>query len=606
MLDIQSFVSEFEQPTEYFKRLQSLKSIGYETTNIENTVKECINNITDGFNSFVIYGEPQCGKTELMIALTAKLLDEGKKIVIILLNDNTDLLSQNLQRFRSSSINPSPINFTDLMGENIGTRKWIVFCKKNINDLKKLNSSLDRISGKIIIDDEGDYASPNGKINKDKKTKINEQIEKLLKYQGVYIGVTATPARLDLNNTFDNLTEKWVNFKPHNLYTGKEVFFPINIYSGLDYSLNKLPETGDKPEYIRKAIANFIVNVSIVNLKYKESEKYSFLIHTSGEVDDHSKDKKDVVNYIDALIDKNSSNNAKFWSEIVDIAQLKTTTESEHKSVIRYAYQNISNYCIVVLNSKDKNNNIGVNTSNPPSLFSIFIGGNKVSRGITFGNLLGMFFTRDAIKIQQDTYIQRARMFGNRKKYVQYFELWITESLYNDWHRCFVYHYLSLKTIETNGSAPVWIGDSRIRPVSPQSIDQKTLVLDNGTMAFAKFKYFDSIDTIIKQDNKLQVLNALQKEIGEDSFPSFIFDFIKTNTSVSDKEIAIRIRKIKDTEDQDYINELYRKRGTFGGHDYDKNVAHNLMITYNSRGDARLLYYYSGRVAFFKKARRTK
>ena len=48
-------------------------------------------------NSFVIYGEPQSGKTELMIALTCKLLDCGFKTIFIVVNDNTELENQNLK-----------------------------------------------------------------------------------------------------------------------------------------------------------------------------------------------------------------------------------------------------------------------------------------------------------------------------------------------------------------------------------------------------------------------------------------------------------------------------------------------------------------------------
>ena len=36
----------------------------------------------------------------MMIALTAKLLDEGKKIIVVLLNDSVQLLSQILSVFR--------------------------------------------------------------------------------------------------------------------------------------------------------------------------------------------------------------------------------------------------------------------------------------------------------------------------------------------------------------------------------------------------------------------------------------------------------------------------------------------------------------------------
>jgi len=44
----------------------------------------------------VIYGEPQSGKTEMMICLTARLIDIGANLVIHLLNDSVQLLEQNL------------------------------------------------------------------------------------------------------------------------------------------------------------------------------------------------------------------------------------------------------------------------------------------------------------------------------------------------------------------------------------------------------------------------------------------------------------------------------------------------------------------------------
>src|SRR5206468_11448653 len=66
-------------------------------------------------------------------------------------------------------------------------------------------------------------------------------------------------------------------------------------------------------------------------------------------------------------------------------------------------------------------------------------------------NLLSMFFTRDVKhKLQQDTYIQRARMFGARGKYLKFFELTIPSQLYTDWQKCFVFHRLALKSIESD------------------------------------------------------------------------------------------------------------------------------------------------------------
>lgn len=607
MADFTTIIQDIRTHSEYEKRINTLKSKGFETQLIEKTVKECIENINNNSNRFVIYGEPQCGKTELMIALSAKLIDDGKKIIIVLLNDDIDLLDQNLQRFRNSSINPTPKVYNEILDENIGTRRWIIFCKKNTNNLQKLNSVLSRISDKIIIDDEGDYASPNGKVNKEKRTKINEQIEKLLNYNGTYIGVTATPARLDLNNTFGNVTEKWVRFEAHSRYAGKDIFFPINHNEILQFALMKLPTNGDKPDLLRNALANFIVNSSYLNISNVENQgQYSFLIHTSGEIDEHSKERKIANDYFEALNDENNKNHKNYWEQINLIAKEKATDEAEHKAIVQFAWINKSNALVTILNSKNKANNSL--TNDPSAFFTVFIGGNKVSRGITFGNLLGMFFTRDAKhKIQQDTYIQRARMFGNRLKYIAHFQLWITEPLYNDWRRCFVYHYLSLKSIETNGNAPVWIGDNRVNPVSNQSIDKKTLVIDKGEMAFAKSQYVSGIEIALSEIDKIKRLEKLQQVLGEESFPTYVLNFIKTNSSNPERDINIVKPRFVDNrkEDNDYAINLCRKRGTFGGQDIIPTSIHHLMVTHNSNGEARLIYYYSSsKVQFFKSEKR--
>lgn len=601
MINFEDIVADINRISEYDKKILDLNSKGFQTDCIEDTVLKAVNNIEEGNNSFVIYGEPQCGKTELMVALTAKLIDKDNKIIIILLNDDTDLLNQNLQRFQSSAINPTPINYTEILDENVGTRNWIIFCKKNAKDLFKLHNKLSSINRKIIIDDEGDYASPNGKINANAQTKINELISQLISNSGIYIGVTATPARLDLNNTFENVTENWVKFRAHDNYVGKDIFFPVNKKERLQFGLKKLPETGDRPDFVRTAIANFIVNTSILNTIENLSNNYSFLIHTSREVDEHTKERKDVVKYLDALIDKTNKDYEKYWKQIIEIINKKSLQREDSEKVFHFAYNNITNQCVTIINSRNKNN-VGVNTTAPTSIFSIFIGGNKVSRGITFGNLLGMFFARDAQKIQQDTYIQRARMFGNRRKYLKYFELWITESLYNDWRRCFVYHYLSLLSIEAKSGAPVWIGDQRIRPVASTSIDKRTLVIEKGEMAFPKFRYKNDIKALLSITNKKELLEKLHKYIGGECFPIYIYEFILNSADDLNSDINILpCRFVPDTTE--YHKDLYRKQGILGGADLKKYGVHKLMIVHNSSNEARLIYYFDGKVDFFKNGR---
>ena len=200
-----------------------------------------------------------------MISLTAKLLDEGHRIIVILLNDNVPLLQQNLDRFINSGIDPAPMDISGILEENIGDKTWIIFCKKNIRDLERLIDKLRNKSQKVVIDDEADFASPNAKGNKNKRTAINNAIYKLLDSNGIYIGVTATPARLDMNNTFDNMAEDWICFVPHENYVGKETFCPLDFKPNCVYP-NFLPPTGDIPAYLREALLSFFVNVAYINL----------------------------------------------------------------------------------------------------------------------------------------------------------------------------------------------------------------------------------------------------------------------------------------------------------------------------------------------------
>ena len=128
--DINKFKGTTKANNRYEKRLGQLKN--RYTESIEETVPKAIENIKNkNSRSFVIYGEPQSGKTEMMIALTAKLLDSGFKIIILLINDNVELLNQNLNRFIKSGIDPAPNEFSEILDPDIkiANKDLIIFCK---------------------------------------------------------------------------------------------------------------------------------------------------------------------------------------------------------------------------------------------------------------------------------------------------------------------------------------------------------------------------------------------------------------------------------------------------------------------------------------------
>lgn len=306
----------------YKNQLARLKKASKQSTSIEAAVSSAVDTLATGTRSFVIYGEPQSGKTEMMICLTAKLLDDGYRVIIHLLNDSVQLLQQNLDRFQRSNLSPSAKNFSDVIDPDysLKTGYHVVFCKKNASDLAKLNQKMERIPKKVIIDDEADFATPNALINKGDVTKINALIQKLIADDGIYIGVTATPARLDLNNTFDNDNEKWVNFPPHEAYTGQDVFFPLE--GEVDFSLRLLPDTDDSPKYLREAIFRFLVRVAAINLGSASDDNFSMLIHTSGKKLDHKSDKKPVDDVMNALSDAERDVTTRYLAAALDCEEI--------------------------------------------------------------------------------------------------------------------------------------------------------------------------------------------------------------------------------------------------------------------------------------------
>ena len=120
----------------YPKRIKSLKSQGMQTEIIEEGVAKVAETISRGIKSFVIYGEPQSGKTEVMIALACKIVDLGFETIFVVMNDNTELENQNYQRFiEANELNPSPMRdyqLFNLENSQLKQKKTrIIFCRKN-------------------------------------------------------------------------------------------------------------------------------------------------------------------------------------------------------------------------------------------------------------------------------------------------------------------------------------------------------------------------------------------------------------------------------------------------------------------------------------------
>jgi Z1 domain/Type III restriction enzyme, res subunit len=598
---------------QYHERIRTLNAKGMVSSEIEATVEQAVENLANGTKSFVIFGEPQSGKTEMMIALNARLLDEKFDVIINLLTDSVDLLNQNLSRFRSAGLSPSPKQFSELPEDpkTLEGKQWVIFSKKNARDLEKLSESLRALKKLVIIDDEADYASPNGKVNQDDRTRINELVYDLLGNEGHYIGVTATPARLDLNNTFDNDTWKWVNFKPHAAYVGQDFFFPRDGKAEYKLFLFAADEGNERTE-IRNAVLHFLCGVAE---QYQRglTENFSMLVHTSGKIDEHNEDVRVLRSTIEVLTDPQNKNFASFCKLLEKYAVLYNK-ETPH-SIVEFVLRNINKHQIVIVNSKGKKQSVS-DVLRPTSLFSFGVGGNIISRGVTFENLLSMYFTRSVKgKFSQDTYIQRARMFGSRNKYKEYFQLWIPAELIESWNKCFMFHKLAVDAVRSGKGAPVWLADHKTTPTSPASIDRSSVDFEGGEMSFGIFKSAENEAQAIMVEEGLTDIDKLQKlhtAMPGELFPNYVLEYISEDARLDDGAICFHAASEFGAKSKTYSDEevrtIRRRKSIFSNNEFKRgprpNARHHLKIYYNSHGDARLFYKINGHSVKFIQNRR--
>ena len=552
----------------------------------------------------------------MMIALNAKLLDERYPIIINLLTDSVDLLDQSLSRFRSSGLNPSPKQFINLPNDpkRLKGRDWVIFCKKNAKDLEKLIGFVRLEHGLIVIDDEADYASPDGNINKPDydKTKINSLISKLLGSDGTYIGVTATPARLNLNNTFQNESEMWVDFPPHPEYVGQDFFFPED--DNYRYRLKTFSaDHGDEKSEIRNAILHFLCGVAHLDDLGKRSN-FTMLVHTSGRRDEHAEDVELIQSTLATLATPSSPGFEPLRKRLYDTA--KSFSSSHPDDLGEFVLRNINRNVVVEINSSQQKPGKVAEISKPTSLFSFGVGGNIISRGVTFENLLSMYFTRTVKgKFSQDTYIQRARMFGTRKDYKEHFQLWIPETLMGNWSKCFAFHKLALEAQRSGAGAPVWLADHKTTPTSASSIDKSSVDFEGGEMSFGLFDYRNAeMATLFSRNGKddREMLQALQERFGEKEFPPYVVRYLEQELANGTHRISFHSPSGFGTAASRYTddekNTIRRTKGIFATNEYRRSelpdARHHLKVFHNGKGRARLFYKINGGAVRFLQNRR--
>lgn len=187
--------------------------------------------------------------------------------------------------------------------------------------------------------------------------------------------------------------------------------------------------SGCVPSGLRKALYTFLV-AATTKIMENPDDGYAFLCHVSVNTKDHE--------HIVALIDR-------FKEKTVGVLQHPTSNQyvkliedlRRNYEDISKTQQNLPAFENIVERIKFYIKGANIKLINASSneeirldaVYNIFVGGNKLGRGVTIKNLLVSYYGRNPKRPNSDTVLQHARMYGYRQKDLGLTRLFLPETL---------------------------------------------------------------------------------------------------------------------------------------------------------------------------------
>lgn len=399
----------------------------------------------------LIYGLVQSGKTGVLTVTGAIGADEGYRTLIILTSDNDPLYEQTLGRVQEAFPGIDIIgkrDFRDVDGflQRIKSGTTAIVTTKNSGLLKTLidNFKKGRVRGLscLLIDDEADQASLNTRASKADGTRsaINDRIGELRGFfeKNTYLQVTATPQALFLQTPGHDFRPKFtVLSHPGSEYVGGDDFFGDGSSLVREFDLNHItalapgPQPAPSleiPKSLLAALDTFMIGATFKRT-LEADQNCAFLCHVSTRTDDHRhivdllrKYKTDLAVKVRA---KNQAVQSRLRVAYDDLA-------STHAGLKRMRFEDLveaigffSPGITVKLVNGQTDEDVAVR-----SPYNLFVGGNKLGRGVTIKNLLVSYYGRHPRRPQADTVLQHARMYGYRRRDIGLLRLFLPRELH--------------------------------------------------------------------------------------------------------------------------------------------------------------------------------
>ncbi len=377
--------------------------------------------------------------------------DEGYRTILILTSDNDPLYEQTLGRTREAFPGMDILGKADIKDEaaflqRIKGSTCAIVMTKNAGLLGTLIENLKkgRVRGLscLIIDDEADQASLNTRAKKadGTRSKINDKLLELRGFfeKNTYLQVTATPQALFLQTPGHEFRPKFtVLSHPGSGYVGGEEFFGEGSSLVREFDLNHIAALTSAsqpsprmeiPASLLRALDTFMIGATHKRLKDAD-QNCAFLCHVSTKTDDHRHIESLLREYKIDLAKGAKARDAALIKRLKaayeDLAQTHPPLSDPGFDTLLQAIDFFSPGIAVKLVNGETDEDVAVR-----SPYNLFVGGNKLGRGVTIKNLLVSYYGRHPKRPQADTVLQHARMYGYRRADIGLLRLFLPQELH--------------------------------------------------------------------------------------------------------------------------------------------------------------------------------
>jgi hypothetical protein len=499
-----------------FCSLKSVEEQNVMNKNLEYFVSTLRDAKSKGERQGLLLGHIQSGKTSHIFGIICQVLDaQIYDLFVILTSDNTSLYDQTYKRALEELAQPCQFNVCskgqdgEIRYATNGQGPTIVILSKNKSILDSWVPKLAKCDRPyMIIDDEADAASLNGKIRQKKITEINRQIVALIDGNSstFYLQVTATPYALMLQSESGYFRPSFCHLiQPGAGYLGGQHFFEFGSHRRTIQG-KAIALESDDGDVLSSTLQEFIINFLVVACFFKKRgmSTCNALFHDSQSIKSHARAANCIKKYIRGIATEpiNDQLRILLYQELANLTSNGNTDIENLDELVAMLPGVAQSIQVHTINGHSEKSSSGQAVWD--SNFNLLVGGNRLSRGVTIPYLQCTFYARERKNPNMDTMWQHCRQFGYERLRVKpLLSNWVSDALFAQFTSIWRANTALYAQSEDNVKQGVVCG-APIRPTRTCVIPKSTYTLIGGR------NYY--IECLQKQDHNS--ITSMLKQFG--------------------------------------------------------------------------------------------